>query len=421
MASRPPDESKAGGSKAAADTSRPEGGSTATSAATADPEKQQEIRAEREKILAAQEKIRRLTSGRASRAGSDVVALGAATATLTKTVTEDITLQAKPTIVIDPVSGGYRQIPPPSPLKGTVPAGIASGLRTGSATGETTDTASGSRTGLSAVELLTPAHEGEALAVQCIIQDNQGRRIRIRTPVSDEQPNIGEVISIGNVYGPGQHFRGKVMEVSDPMIVDKTRITNVQRTERSKAKLAARQKEEMEVPDPPEADETGVLVIDISDENPADKPETRETADTGAAGADKADTGRGETGETGETPAEAGATGETGQTTGETPADAGATGETDETGADKDGETPAEAGETGETGETGADKDAETPADAGETGETPADKSDTSRGKSGSEADEAEHGDTRGEKSKKLEISKDFDDPDNEGKSTALH
>ena len=229
---------------AAADSSQQDRAvSTATSAATDDPEKKEAIRAEREKIVAAQERIRRLTGGRGSRTGSDIVAVGTTEARISKTTTETMDIKASPTVYMDPLTGACKQIDPPAP-KVTLP---------GMATGETTDTAgSGSREsrasrgGLSGVQILMPANDNEVVAVQCIAKDNQGRRIRVRSAVGDHQPSMGEVISIRDMYGPGLDFKGKVIDVSEPMIVERSRITALTRTEQSLAKIAEKKQQEQE-------------------------------------------------------------------------------------------------------------------------------------------------------------------------------
>ena len=221
--------------------------STATTAATTDPEKQAAIREEKAKIEAAQARIQSLTGGRRSRAGSDFVNVGSTHSQVSRTIHEKVDVTTIPTVCFDPLTGSCRQFASPAQIP-KLPG--AKGLTTG----ETTDTASPSgsgsggskqsRGGLARVQLLTPANDNEVIAVQCIAIDDHGRRIRLRAKVGDDQPTIGEIVSVANMYGPGIDFRGQVIEVSEPLIVDKSRITGLARTEASKMRRAERAKAE---------------------------------------------------------------------------------------------------------------------------------------------------------------------------------
>ncbi len=271
--------------------------STATSAATADQAKQEEIRRERDKIIAAQENIRRLTGGRKSRAGSDIVSVGSTQARVTRTVTDKMEVTASPSVFMDPITGAVKQLPPPPAPPMQLPGSSTDPPTGRGTTGETTDTAT-SGSGSKSVTLV-PGKD-EVIAVECTAMDDKGRRIRLRT-TPDNGPAVGEIISIGNMYGPGLPFKGKITDVSEPRIFPKSRVSDIVRSDRSKARRAEREAAEaaaaaataketetaaayaamtaefkkgdevvldVDVPPPPRADETEEQVIQISDDDP---------------------------------------------------------------------------------------------------------------------------------------------------------
>ncbi len=266
-------EDKSGKETGEADSTAEEHRSTATSAATADPAKQALIRRHREEIAAAQAKIRELTGGRESRAGSHASAAtpGFSHQVRTKIVVDKIEQTLSPTVNVTP-DGNVQQMDPPVPMP--------------SITGETTDTATGTGTSsgtggassdpmkkksaLTEASYGTPADqrypgENESLAIRLILQDSNGQRARIHVS-PDVNPRLGTVISIANALAPGVDFRGKVTEMSGLLIVPDNKMTDLRRSDRTKRKhdeiAAARQATE-KYKDMGEKD-GGEYILDIS-------------------------------------------------------------------------------------------------------------------------------------------------------------
>ncbi len=221
--------------------------STATSAATVDPEKQEAIRRARERIEEAQREIRQLTGGRQSRAGSAVVNVGEAHAVHTKVTFDRVEQKITPTCSVNP-DGSVTAINPPLPAP-----------RTGESTESATESASRSSSSIARQQAAagkqtkslmeasygTPAdqrepREDEAIALRVILVDENGQLARIHVDPAIE-PAIGYTISIANALGDGVGFRGKITEISDPLIVPQNKMTDLRRTERTKRRKAERE------------------------------------------------------------------------------------------------------------------------------------------------------------------------------------
>ncbi len=219
--------------------------STATSAATADPAKQELIRRHREQIAQAQAEIRKLTGGRESRAGSDVGNVGFSHQVRTQVVINQVEQTVSPTIHVTE-SGEVKQLDPPRP----VPSHTGETTESGSsgATGGTSDVAAQGAKKPSALRDAsygTPATErspndDEELAIRLILEDDRGHRARIHVH-PEVHPAIGNIISINNALAPGVAYRGKVTEMSELLIVPKDKMTDLRRTERSRRRRAERE------------------------------------------------------------------------------------------------------------------------------------------------------------------------------------
>ncbi len=252
--------------------------STATSAATADPVKIAQIRAQREIIENAQAAIRGLTGGRESRTGgssvpsSSLFSVGSMHAVREKTVTETIKQTIRPTTYKDPKTGEVKQIPPP------VPGGSGGSGSTESAP-ETHAIPSTSKA-LDPPAALTPIGlvpgPDEAIAVRITAETSDGQRVRFHTN-PEASFRMADVVSISNAFGEGTKFKGRVVDMSQPLIVQKDRVMNFQRTDASKLKIAREEAERnrkaaeaMKAMQP--ADDDMQLVMDLDPPAPAEKP-----------------------------------------------------------------------------------------------------------------------------------------------------